>query len=641
VRISRVRIKNFRCLEDVEVHFTDVTTLIGPNGVGKSTVLRALDWFFNGAKASDLAEDDLTHGAKGELSVEVEFDQLTEQDRAELGNHVTIDSDRCVIWKIRRVDGSEMMSGNLRAFPAFAPIRQTTVVAEKKQHYAQLRSADPDLKLPAASTKATIELALKTWELDNAHRLEDSTVSVTQLFGFAGQSVMSGLFDFVFVSADMRAGEETKDGRTALIGRILERTVDRTAADEDIRALAVTVEVEQNAIFTRNFADQLENLSKSLSDAVGQYAVGRSVRVHATKQEMKPPRTEFGVSILDSTIDTPVEKQGHGFQRTLLIAALQLLAQHGTAGSGNGAICLAIEEPELFQHPVQARTFASVLRMLAEDESQNIQVAYATHSPHFIDTSRFEQVRCVTRQPRAADGRSPAVAVRFASVELVEKRLVGYFDNVKSRLPAIAATTLSEALFSNGAVLVEGSSDKAVIEGLAEKSTVRSLLTHGVTVVDMTGKSNLMLGHAILSELGIPCYVVFDGDNGVVDRMSRKPKKGETDEDVEKKVAKQAAKTIDDNRKLLEYLGADVEDHPETAAHARYAVFADTIEPFLQAEWEGWEAQLLAVMGAESNSRKKNAHDYLFTARGIASPPPRFFDTILTHAQRMVSEPQS
>ncbi|MFC5055402.1 AAA family ATPase [Saccharothrix xinjiangensis] len=43
MRIARVRIRNFRCLEDVEVRFDEVTTLIGPNGVGKSTVLRALD----------------------------------------------------------------------------------------------------------------------------------------------------------------------------------------------------------------------------------------------------------------------------------------------------------------------------------------------------------------------------------------------------------------------------------------------------------------------------------------------------------------------------------------------------------------------------------------------------------------------
>lgn len=64
MRIARIRIKNFRCLEDVTVEFDDVTTLIGPNGVGKSTVLHALDWCFNDSKTSVLVDDDVTYASE-------------------------------------------------------------------------------------------------------------------------------------------------------------------------------------------------------------------------------------------------------------------------------------------------------------------------------------------------------------------------------------------------------------------------------------------------------------------------------------------------------------------------------------------------------------------------------------------------
>jgi putative ATP-dependent endonuclease of OLD family len=200
-----------------------------------------------------------------------------------------------------------------------------------------------------------------------------------------------------------------------------------------------------------------------------------------------------------------VEKQGHGFQRTLLVSALQLLAERGSAGKGNGAICLAVEEPELFQHPVQARSFASVLRKLAENRTQNFQVAYATHSPHFIDAGKFDQVRRITREGFAEEGRAPAVSIRSTSVAEVDLRLAGRLKSVESRLDAVAASRLSEALFSSAAVLVEGSTDKAVLEGSAEKTSRTSLLTSGITV-DLGGKSNIMMAHAILTELGIPCY---------------------------------------------------------------------------------------------------------------------------------------
>ncbi|MEU6555711.1 AAA family ATPase [Streptomyces sp. NPDC046915] len=55
MKIKRVRIENFCCLHKVDVSFEEITSFIGPTGVGKSTVLRALDWFFNGERASPSA----------------------------------------------------------------------------------------------------------------------------------------------------------------------------------------------------------------------------------------------------------------------------------------------------------------------------------------------------------------------------------------------------------------------------------------------------------------------------------------------------------------------------------------------------------------------------------------------------------
>ncbi|MEI9906889.1 MAG: AAA family ATPase [Actinomycetota bacterium] len=73
MRVKRVRITNFRCLQDIEIEFDQITTFIGPNGVGKSTVLRALDWFFNGAKVQ-LREIDCSHGnTSEEIRVRLSF----------------------------------------------------------------------------------------------------------------------------------------------------------------------------------------------------------------------------------------------------------------------------------------------------------------------------------------------------------------------------------------------------------------------------------------------------------------------------------------------------------------------------------------------------------------------------------------
>ena len=48
MRIAEVTVRNFRSLKDVTIKVDDYGVLIGANGSGKSSVLYALDWFFNG-----------------------------------------------------------------------------------------------------------------------------------------------------------------------------------------------------------------------------------------------------------------------------------------------------------------------------------------------------------------------------------------------------------------------------------------------------------------------------------------------------------------------------------------------------------------------------------------------------------------
>ena len=67
VRILSAHIKGFRAIADLEVAFDDLTAFVGTGGVGKSTILNALDWFFAGGL---LDERDLHIPADGHAPVE-------------------------------------------------------------------------------------------------------------------------------------------------------------------------------------------------------------------------------------------------------------------------------------------------------------------------------------------------------------------------------------------------------------------------------------------------------------------------------------------------------------------------------------------------------------------------------------------
>ncbi|MFQ1746349.1 ATP-dependent nuclease [Aeromonas dhakensis] len=601
MKIQSVRIKNFRALKDVAIPFDSVTTFIGPNGAGKSTVLRALDWFFNG-KPGSLTEKDCSFGAiDQDIEVQITFSDLTEKDREALGKYAPEGISTFTAWKHRSSDGTEMLSANAKGFPDFNAIKAASAVAEKKALYANLKTNRPELELPTANTGTAIEQAMTIWEAAHTDLLEDALESLqTNFFGFNSGGKMSGLFDFVLVTADLRASEESLDGKSSIIGRILERSVDRAAADEEIAKIVEESRAQQQKVYEEKFKGQLEAITSQLNEVVASYSPGRSVTVSPAEVELKAPKTTFEVAVLDGTTETAVDRQGHGFQRTILISALQLLAQSGAA-SAEGVICLAIEEPELFQHPIQAQAFAKVLRALAEDTSKRIQVTYATHSPYFLEARHFDQVRRLTR----SSGEDPVVSVHYATIADVKTRLLGIVDGdvVERRLDHNVADQLAIALFANRAFLVEGPTESSVFYGIGDRASPGALEATGVSIVPVGSKTSIPLAHAILSAIGVPVYALFDADCGFEARAKAKGKKqGDID--------KERINHANENRRLLRYFGMPEEDFLPDIVADEVAVFEDHLETFLLENWPEWITTCGEVEAAAGISLAKNQLAY-------------------------------
>lgn len=624
MKIASVRIRNFRTLKDVAIPFDSVTTFIGPNGTGKSTVLRALDWFFNG-KPGCLSDRDCSFGATDEsIEVQVTFDNLTTGDRQALGKYAPGSATTFTAWKQRRPDGSEVLSANAKGLPAFQAIKLASTATLKKELYASLRNDQPKLKLPAANTGTLVEQEMVAWEAANVEQLQDSPdILQTNFFGFNSGGKMSGLFDYVLVTADLRASEEAIDGRGSIVGRILERSIDRTSADEAIAKIVADARVLQQQVYEDKFKEQIEGITSRLNEVVTTYAPGRAIKVSPAETELKPPRTTFDVSVMDGVNQTAVERQGHGFQRTLLISALQLLAQSGAA-SAEGIICLAIEEPELFQHPIQAQTFAKVLRSLAEDPQKRIQVTYATHSPYFLESRHFNQVRRMTRSADAV----PVVTIHFATVEDVKIALDGIVDPevVDRRLDHNVADQLSIALFANRAFLVEGATESAVFYGIRDRVVAGALEAAGVSIVAVGSKTSIPLAHAILKSIGVPVYALFDADGGYELRCKATGKD-------QAKIEQERHNHARENRQLMRYFGQPEVDFPETSVTGVVAILGDRLEEFLEAEWGEWMdacKQVEADMGIDLT---KNQLAYRTATLRATGKVPDLLNTILLLAE--------
>lgn len=624
MKIQFVLIKNFRTLKDVTIPFESVTTFIGPNGAGKSTVLRALDWFFNG-KPGSLTEKDCSFGATDEdIEVQVTFADLTEKDRSELGKYAPEGVTTFTAWKRRGPDGTESLSANAKSYAPFNAIRGKGPATDKKAAYNELRASDSSLVLPAWTNVEAANQAMTTWEAGHTDQLVEAPVSLqTNFFGFNSGGKMSGLFDFVLVTADLRASEESTDGRSSIIGRILERSVDRAAADEEIAKIVEESRAKQQQVYEEKFKAQLVAITTQLNEVVTSYSPGRTITVSPAEVELKAPRTTFEVAVLDGTTETAVERQGHGFQRTLLISALQLLAQSGAA-SAEGVICLAIEEPELFQHPIQAQTFAKVLRSLAEDAGKRIQVTYATHSPYFLEARHFDQVRRLTR----SSDETPVVTVHLATVADVKAKLNGVLsaDTVDRQLDGIVANQLAVALFANRAFLVEGTTESSVFHGIGDKTSLGSLEAAGVSIVPVGGKTSIPLAHAILTSIGIPVYALFDADGGFEMRAKANGQ-------PQNKIDDQRKNHVKENRAALKYFGRTEEDFPLAIVVDEVAIFEDHLETFLSENWPEWFTACNNLEAAAGISLAKNQRAYRTATLEASGTVPEMLRQILVKAE--------
>lgn len=279
-----------------------------------------------------------------------------------------------------------------------------------------------------------------------------------------------------------------------------------------------------------------------------------------------------------------------------------------------------MEEPELYQHPLQARHFSSVLAALPRSGRAAIQVAYATHNEHFVEPTRFDRLRRF--QKRRTSRPFPTADAISAKTSALAARLQGILDpdQISTRVEITLRRMIAEAVFARAVLLTEGYSDAAVFAGIADLQG-RGFDAEGIAAVPTGGKSRLYLPWAILTELGIPVFVVFDGDSGAAQRMTDA---GKDPAGVERERSRQAA----DNRRLLGLLGAEPVDFPTTQVSGTFAVLEDRLETTLAEQWPQLLQRSDEIAGEKQDWRTKSEDCLREAARGVGEPPGLFADLL-------------
>jgi putative ATP-dependent endonuclease of OLD family len=534
MKIDRIRLQNFRAFDDDTFKIGSYACFVGANGAGKSTVLAALNVFFReqaapGRDPMRLDRDDFRNADTSQpIRITVHFTDLSDEAKSVFADYFR--HGELVVTAVAEFDpatssapvqhyGERLVMNDFREY--FGREKGGALVSELETIYAGLQDLYPEL--PDARTKVARVAELLAYETRHPE-LCSLVPSRDEFYGTNSTGKLARFVQWVYVPAVKDVSLEGMESKTSALGRLIRRTVNiHTDVEEKLQELERdAVERYQSLLDEKRVG--LDGVAASLQARLTQWA-HPNVRLELdwlqdAKGAVRLQAPVVGVRTGEGLFLASLSHMGHGLQRSYLLAVLQELA--ASEATDAPTLILGCEEPELYQHPPQARYLAQVFQELA---TANNQIIVTTHSPHFAAGRGFEDVRLVRRQNGTPVVTSLAFSdlcdtIRRAGGDDPDRPIEGLIAKINQALqPAIA-----EMLFCQVPVLVEGLEDVAYITAQlllgGQSDEFRRLGCH---LIASNGKDKLVQPVAITASLGLPAFLVFDSD-GNIDSASQRPK---------------------------------------------------------------------------------------------------------------------
>ncbi|MGE0082267.1 MAG: ATP-dependent endonuclease [Thiohalomonadaceae bacterium] len=524
MRIESVRIENFRGFKDETVDFENYTCLVGPNGAGKSTILTALNVFFRQYRdsktdLSKLSVDDFHHrDVSRPIKITVTFKDISSSAANDLSDYVR--QDRLIVSCVATYDpsvgradvkqyGNRLGIEDFRRY--FEQDKAGASASELRELFASMKSKYPAIS--EARTKADMAAALREFEA-NHPELCSIIPSEDQFYGASkGTNRLAPHVQWVFVAASKDIVQEGEETKNSALGQLLARTIrSRVNFAEKLERIRASMRAEYQKILETE-QGVLDNLSLSLQLKLRDWAHPEATAQVRWKQDpdnsVQVDEPSAHIWLGERGFEGELARFGHGMQRSYMLTLLQELA--GTDSENAPTLIMAIEEPELYQHPPQARYLGEVLQQLTE---KGAQVLVCSHSPFFVPGDNFEAVRVVRERgnPRASYVARLTYDKLASTLKVAGQQYLKENGMVAKLYPTLNPST-SEMFFCKVLILTEGHEDIAYIASVLELTdSMGQFRKHGCHIVAVGGKSELIKPIAMARLLKIPVFVVADAD---------------------------------------------------------------------------------------------------------------------------------
>lgn len=517
MRLSKIKIKNYRLLIDAELEVDSKTTLIvGRNNTAKTScfecigkVLAGTPFSFNDYPLSK--RENLYANITSFMAKEITFEELYERLEP-------ISIEFLVDYAL---DDPEDNLGALSPFIIDVDVDTTTALirteyklkADEKSVWKILEPSyyENGNFTPADDVhNAIISSFNKLFEI-TIYAINPKNPEETQI---KKHKELAELFPFHIIQAERRLGEDgTQDNSlSSLISDFFDMSEDELDPNvaEKVKELRAIVE---NA--NKNVQQQSDNiLSDLVSNAVGfGYPNGEELQLGVTTQlsidDQIKNQTQLSYTAGTGKERLPSTYNGLGYKN--LIKMEFLLAAFAKKVEKCGDACiplLFIEEPESHMHPQMQHAFAEYLEaFLARITSVGIQTFLTSHSAHIANTMVFSKIRYAQKTK---------AGVIYKNLNTFAQENASNTDFIRKYL----TLTKCDLFFADKAIFVEGASERLLLPDMIDKCAKAGEFDSREYKLPAQYYALVEIGGAYAYKfipfaefLGIPCLILTDLDS--------------------------------------------------------------------------------------------------------------------------------
>ncbi|PPG29011.1 AAA family ATPase [Pseudoclavibacter sp. RFBB5] len=512
MKLTNIRIENFRAHADTTIPLTQLGCLIGENNAGKSSVLHALQFVLEERKLTpnDFRAPDET------VSVTLRIDDIDADDLSRVAE------------AHRERVASMIRDGSL----TLVRTQGKTTTAESRYWDFEPKSADWDDarleeaiggKKGAGLRTAAIELqprfkdvlgdapkigeVREQWKRLKRELPAEQLVAVPAKFATGISAGLKPLLpSVIYIEAVKDATSEARPTGTATFSRLLEllfTEVEDQLGNIETQFAGIHSKLSRVLVADGKESDERLPAVKLIETTIERF-VQNSFPDVTLRMNVPAPTLATILSGTELTVDDGhrgmLASKGDGLKRTVLFAILRAYTELRGRGLGaepataskRHAYILLFEEPELYLHPRAQRQLMAALEIFALDH----QVLVTTHSPGFFTptTSGFAKLQ-------KTDSGVSAYPVEISMQARDAYQLIHHENN-------------EAGFFARKVVLVEGDSDTIIFPHLARILSAKwDQYDRNVMFVKIGGKGNITRYRDFFAKFEVPVYVITDLDS--------------------------------------------------------------------------------------------------------------------------------